>query len=196
MTQSLSEPGRESSSPPGWFVDLVAVSKVFSAPLAETLPETKMIILPKIVKRALSKPKPKRKPSNQRQKTSQKPAKNPILPNLVRSIAVKAPPIEEAAWGLKGGFPYDWYLDVIKSRLWEHWESSARFNDSQICGVKFVIQRNGEVKNASVLSPSKDPLYDQMALSAIADASPFPSLPKGFLKDQIEVTVEFQFTGE
>lgn len=69
-------------------------------------------------------------------------------------------------------FPFAWYLRAINDKISRNWEGQAREGAQPT--VVFEIGRDGKVTALKVEKSSGNPLYDQAALRAIADATPFP----------------------
>lgn len=67
--------------------------------------------------------------------------------------------------------------------------SSARANQAAI--VRFDIQRNGNVRTASIQQTSGNLDVDRASQRAVLDCSPFPTLPPAFERN--EATIEFWF---
>jgi protein TonB len=53
------------------------------------------------------------------------------------------------------------------------------------------IQRDGSIQVPRVEQSSGNPLYDQAALRAIVDASPFPPLPQDWARPSLRVMFRF-----
>ncbi|MBI3292549.1 MAG: TonB C-terminal domain-containing protein [Elusimicrobia bacterium] len=89
-------------------------------------------------------------------------------------------------------FPYAWYVNILRTKLWEEWSRWVPPGSQQNCLVTFVIQRSGAVTAIELERTSGDPLFDQGALRAIQTAAPFPPLPEGFQDPTLSVHVEFR----
>jgi protein TonB len=59
--------------------------------------------------------------------------------------------------------------------------------------VLFEIQRDGQVRDPLVEKSSGNNLYDQSALRAVMEASPFPPLPPEFKASSLRVHFGFEF---
>jgi TonB family protein len=92
-----------------------------------------------------------------------------------------------------GGFPYSWYLVSVKTKLWREWSRWAGSSQPHNCVVTFSIERDGSVAHASLSQSSGDTFYDQMALRAVNYAAPFPPLPEGYGRGDLDLYVEFKF---
>jgi protein TonB len=90
-------------------------------------------------------------------------------------------------------FPFAWYLQAIHRKISEKWEGQAR--DGVQPQVVFEIERNGRIRALAVEKSSGNPLYDQAALRAISDATPFPELPKEFTDSFLRVHLGFSYSG-
>jgi protein TonB len=73
------------------------------------------------------------------------------------------------------------------------WEPGAR--DGTQPQVVFEIGRDGKIAGLKVEKSSGNPLYDQAALRAITEATPFPPLPEDFKESFLRVHLGFTYAG-
>ena len=90
-------------------------------------------------------------------------------------------------------FPFAWYLRQVQSKISRTWEPQAR--DGSQPHVVFDIRRDGQITGLAVEKTSGNPLYDQAALRAITDATPFPPLPDDFKESFLRVHLGFSYSG-
>lgn len=92
-------------------------------------------------------------------------------------------------------FPFTYYLRLIQSKIGERWSPprAAAAGGERVI-VLFEIQRDGQVREPTVERSSGNALYDQSALRAITEASPFPPLPPEFKASSLRVHFGFEFT--
>jgi protein TonB len=90
-------------------------------------------------------------------------------------------------------FPYAYYLRTIHQKISERWEGRAR--DGQQPVAVFEIGRDGKVLRLGIEKTSGNSLYDQAALRAITDASPFPPLPVDFKDSLLRIHLGFNYAG-
>jgi protein TonB len=86
-------------------------------------------------------------------------------------------------------FPYAWYLQAVTRKIQERWEGRAI--DGRQPEIIFAIGRDGQLRRLEVGKTSGNPAYDQLAMRAIRDATPFPNLPDGFEKPTLTVGLQF-----
>ena len=147
----------------------------------------------------------------------------PRLPDPPRVIAPQAPPVAPAATSAvataravvepirpgsltlgvtsKGNtsldvsdFPFTYYLRQIQAKISERWappRPAARGGERAI--IAFEIGRDGSIKEPTLEKSSGLTLYDQSALRAVAEASPFPPLPPEFKAPSLRVHFGFEF---
>jgi len=60
--------------------------------------------------------------------------------------------------------------------------------------VKFVINKNGRVKDAAIVTSSGDKRLDKEALAMLRRASPFPAIPKDAGGDSMSLTLPVEFS--
>ena len=61
--------------------------------------------------------------------------------------------------------------------------------------IVFDIRRDGKITGLAVEKTSGNPLYDQAAMRAITDATPFPPLPDDFKESFLRVHLGFSYSG-
>jgi TonB family protein len=86
-------------------------------------------------------------------------------------------------------FPFAWYLHAVQRKITEKWAPPARGDGRAL--VVFEISRNGDVKHAALEGSSGDAVYDQAALRAITDATPFPPLPEQYKSSILTIHLGF-----
>jgi TonB family protein len=93
-------------------------------------------------------------------------------------------------------FPHAWYIKIIKEKIAERWDPRAL--PGQQPRVAFEIDPNGRVNLARVrvTESSGNRAYDQIAVRAVAEASPFPPLPDDFKDKVVTINIQFRFEGE
>jgi TonB family protein len=93
-------------------------------------------------------------------------------------------------------FPYAWYIKIIRDKIGTRWDPYALPGQQPL--VAFEIARNGEVNptRIRVMQSSGNRAYDQVAVRAIADSSPFPPLPDDFKDVQVRIVIQFLFEAD
>ena len=90
-------------------------------------------------------------------------------------------------------FPFAWYLRQVQSKISKEWDAQAR--DGVQPQVAFEIRRDGKISGLVVEKSSGNALYDQAAMRAITDATPFPPLPDDFKEPFLRVHLGFSYSG-
>ena len=94
-------------------------------------------------------------------------------------------------------FPYAYYLRSVLAKVEEQWQKRAPGQEpAQKPWVIVEIQRDGKILPPRIERSSGNALYDQAALRAIADASPFGRLPDGWPRPTLRITFSFELTQE
>jgi TonB family protein len=95
-------------------------------------------------------------------------------------------------------FPFTYYLRLIQSKIGERWSPPrAAAAGGERTVILFEIQRDGQVTREPMLERSSgNALYDQSALRAVMEASPFPPLPPEFKASSLRVHFGFEFQPE
>lgn len=89
-------------------------------------------------------------------------------------------------------FPFAWYLAAVQRKITERWEGRALQGRQPV--VVFEISRNGQLGKLAIDKSSGNPYYDQQALRAISEATPFPPLPPEWSKPTLSIQLGFNFT--
>jgi TonB family protein len=91
-------------------------------------------------------------------------------------------------------FPYAWYLRVLVNKINERWDGRALPGNQPL--VVFEIDKTGGVNlnRLKIEKSSGNPAYDQVALRAIAESTPFPPLPADFKASYLRIHLQFDYT--
>ena|SRR5205085_7139108 len=92
---------------------------------------------------------------------------------------------------VEGDFPYTIYIDRMKTLIGQHW-----FRPQATAGVtttvKFVIDRDGTIRDSAVETESGNGTFDRAALRAVIESSPLPPLPFGYGGTYLNVHLTFK----
>jgi len=89
-------------------------------------------------------------------------------------------------------FPHAWYLRQVLQKVQGQWQRQNRKNEPDQKPLVLVeIQRDGSIRTPKIEQSSGNTLYDQAALRAVVDASPFPPLPQDWSKPSLRVMFRF-----
>jgi protein TonB len=92
-----------------------------------------------------------------------------------------------------GDFPHAWYLRQVLQKVEEHWQRQGQSREPEHKPLLMVeIQRDGSIRPPRVEKSSGNAFYDQAALRAIVEASPFPPLPQDWTKPSLRVMFRFE----
>jgi TonB family protein len=91
-------------------------------------------------------------------------------------------------------FPFAWYLGRVQAKVTERWAGKALPGQQPV--AVFEISREGQVSRLAIEKSSGNSYYDQAALRAITEATPFPPLPAEFPGQTIRVHLGFNFSAE
>jgi TonB family protein len=94
-------------------------------------------------------------------------------------------------------FPFTYYLRQLQAKIGERWvppRNATAGGERAI--VVFEIGRDGQIKEPAVEKTSGNAIYDQSALRAVMEASPFPPLPPEFRAPSLRVHFGFEFRPE
>jgi len=89
-------------------------------------------------------------------------------------------------------FPHAWYVRQVIQKVEAEWKRQNRLSEPpQRPLLYFEIQRSGAIKLPTVKESSGNPIYDQAALRAVVDASPFPPLPQDWTRPALGLELRF-----
>jgi TonB family protein len=92
-------------------------------------------------------------------------------------------------------FPYAWYLRQVLQKVQGEWQRQNRTTEpDQKPHILVEIQRDGTIRMPEIQKTSGNAVYDQAALRAVFDASPFPPLPQDWSKPSLRVMFRFDLT--
>lgn len=91
-------------------------------------------------------------------------------------------------------FPFAYYLRIVQTKIAERWEGKALPGNQPV--AVFEIGRDGRVSGLAIEKKSGNPYYDQAALRAITEATPFPPLPPEFSGSLLRVHLGFNFAAD
>ncbi|MET0852672.1 MAG: TonB family protein [Candidatus Rokuibacteriota bacterium] len=94
-------------------------------------------------------------------------------------------------------FPYAWYLRQVLQKVEDQWQRQGPTQaPAQKPFIMVEIQRDGSIRPPRIEKTSGNTFYDQAALRAIADASPFPPLPQDWSRASLRVMFRFELRPE
>jgi protein TonB len=103
--------------------------------------------------------------------------------------------------GSGGGSPFDqdfeyaYYVQQMLARIHQRWQRAA-VRGTAVVIVRFTIQRDGHILDASVETSSGISILDRSSLRAVMLADPLPPLPNSYPRDQVGVHLRFTYTDQ
>jgi TonB family protein len=108
----------------------------------------------------------------------------------VQAAAVISPP---SVTGLDSDFPFAWYISQTEAKIIRNWKPrQLGFGKRAVvsCTVHFVIGRNGNVTQVTLIRNSGVGVYDREALRAVSTTK-LPPLPPQYTGQSLGVTFIF-----
>lgn len=164
-------------------------------PPSRPLPERPPVVLPpkdvprEEPRREPPQPLPEPRPAPQPQQ--QEPA--PAPPSETQQPEPSAPAGGPTISGTDVDFPFAWYLSRVEgiiARQWNPRQLGFREGTSRTCVVHFMIDRNGQVSQVTLVRSSRVSLFDREALRAVKTGR-LPPLPPRFPHRALGVTFIF-----
>jgi TonB family protein len=92
---------------------------------------------------------------------------------------------------IEGDFPYTIYIDRMKNLIGTHWYR-PQVTAGATTTIRFVIDRDGGIRDATVEAESGNGTFDRAALRAVLESSPLPPLPFGYAGTYLGVHLTFR----
>ncbi len=193
-------PPSPQQSPPAPWEPARPAAKPPSPPALPPLPERKPSLprLPpsRIVTSARELPPPvlprfeEQKPPVPREAKGSEPSEAPRTPQASPpGPAVGSTTVSAQA----SDFPFTWYLMRIQAKVQERWAEQPRLSAPAQRPIIFVeIAHDGSIKPPRLEQTSGNFFYDQAALRAITEASPFPPLPQEWTRPTLRIQFGFE----
>lgn len=83
-------------------------------------------------------------------------------------------------------FPYQWYLNNIRSKVERNWKPPFNDNKKSV-KLQFTIFTSGRISNVIVTKSSGNNAVDNLGIRAVKLASPFGKLPTGYGGKSLEI---------
>jgi len=94
-------------------------------------------------------------------------------------------------------FPYEWYLNVLRTKIFAAWDPPGErllSGHRRDVVVRFRIHRDGSITNVRIDDVSGTPGLDTSAQRAIERGGPYPPLPPAYEEDWLDLGVRFTVT--
>ena len=94
-------------------------------------------------------------------------------------------------------FPFQWYLNVLRTKITAAWDPPGQrlLRTSRVVVVEFRVYRDGRITDVVVRDASGTPGLDTSARTAIERGGPYPPLPENYENDFLDVAVRFTVEG-
>ena len=109
------------------------------------------------------------------------------------------PPSENTASVEVVNFPYEWYLNVLRTKILAAWDPPGErllVGHRRDVVVRFRIHRDGSITNVRIDGASGTPGLDVSAQRAIETGGPYPPLPPAYEEQWLDLGVRFLATKE
>ncbi len=89
-------------------------------------------------------------------------------------------------------FKFPPYLAIIRDKIERHWNPPPGAVQGAKAKIQFTVLRSGRVGEVKLQDSSGNFYFDQAAVRAILQSSPFPPMPEEFYKDYALFSVDMQ----
>ena len=133
---------------------------------------------------------PKSVPLSPFGKSTKKGAEQPAAPVVAQPAPVDIP-VGGTGAVVEGDFPYTLYIDRMKILVGSHWYR-PQVAAGVATTVRFVIERDGTIRDAETETSSGNGTFDRAALRAVLESSPLPPLPFAYNGTYIRLHLTFK----
>jgi len=117
-----------------------------------------------------------------------------VLLALLVLLSLATPASAACEVPVPGTFTDALYLRQILGRVEAAWKRQNQVTEPpQVPSACVEILRDGSIRALTVHKSSSNASYDQAALRAIIEASPFPPLPQEWPKASLRILITFRF---
>jgi TonB family protein len=90
-------------------------------------------------------------------------------------------------------FPYAWWVRAALAKVQDRWQQQNQFSEPpQKPQLLVEVQRDGSISRMPMIEKSSgNALYDQAAVRAVMEASPFPKLPDDWAGNMLRMHISF-----
>lgn len=90
-----------------------------------------------------------------------------------------------------GNFPYTLYIEIMTTKIGKQWLRPQVAAGTAVV-VHFVIERDGTIRDAQVVSPSGNDVFDRAAIRAVRETGQLGPLPFGYSGTYLGVHLTFR----
>ncbi len=112
-----------------------------------------------------------------------------------KSIEAK---VKETSLLLPSNFPYNWYIEILKERIYTGWSPPSKFSilqEEAVAVFSFRILKDGTIERIRLKRSSKIEILDQSAKKSLESIKGLPPLPDSWKEGYLDVTVRFRVEG-
>jgi TonB family protein len=147
---------------------------------------------------ALPRPGEKELPALTRPSGTPRGEKTAEAPRPPESASLGAPTGSAAGQGALtldvSDFPYAWWVRAAIAKVQDRWQQQNQFNEPpQKPQLLVEVLRDGSIVRIPMIEKSSgNALYDQAAVRAVMEASPFPRLPDDWAGNLLRLHINFE----
>ena len=116
---------------------------------------------------------------------------------IAKAKSVEAEVKRETSLLLPSNFPYDWYVEILRDRIYYLWSPPSKFSILQEADAifSFRVLKDGSIERIRLKRSSKIEILDQSARKALESIKSLPPLPSDWKQDHLDVTIRFRVEG-
>ena len=116
---------------------------------------------------------------------------------IAKEKSVEAEVKRETSLLLPSNFPYNWYVEILRDRIYYLWSPPSKFSILQEAGAifSFRVLKDGSIERIGLKRSSKIEILDQSAHKALESIKSLPPLPSDWEQNHLDVTIRFRVEG-
>ena len=105
---------------------------------------------------------------------------------------------KEASLLFPPNFPYNWYIDLLRDKIYTNWSPPSKFSilqEDADAVFSFRILKDGMIERIRLKRSSKIEILDQSAKKSLESIKILPPLPDDWKQGYLDVTIRFRVEG-
>lgn len=126
-----------------------------------------------------------------------KPRKTPEE-KIAKEKSVEAVVRRETSLLFMSNFPYNWYIEILRDKIYTSWSPPSKFSilqEEAAAIFSFRILKDGAIERIRLKRSSKIEILDQSAKKSLESIKSLPPLPNDWKQNHLDVTIRFRVEG-
>ncbi|MCK4245042.1 MAG: TonB family protein [Candidatus Omnitrophica bacterium] len=117
---------------------------------------------------------------------------------IVKEKSIEAVVRRGASLLLPPNFPYNWYVEILRDKIYTSWSPPSKFSilqEEANAVFSFRVLKDGAIERIRLKRSSKIEILDQSAKKSLESIKSLPPLPDDWKQDHLDVTIRFRVEG-